>query len=106
MTDPFARAQTAIYRTFGRDALYTPAGGDPVTCRVIATEPAPDALVQFAQTAIRAPARVFEARVAEVPAPAVGDTLTVGAETLTVIAEPRHPDGDHDRALWLLECAP
>ena len=101
-----ARAQSAIYRTFGVPATYMPAAGDPVACTVIPTERNPDALVQFSQTAVIAGARLLEVRATEVPAPAKGDTLTVGGDVLTIIATPRHPDGDHDRALWLLECAP
>lgn len=100
------RAQSAIYRTFGVPATYTPAAGAPIDCTVIRTERSPDALVQFGQTAVIAAARLFEARASEVPTPARGDTLTVDGDTLTVSAEPRHPDGDHDRLLWLLECAP
>ena len=100
------RAQSAIYRTFGVPATYMPAAGDPVACTVIPTERSPDALVQFGQTAVIAGARLLEVRATEVPTPARGDTLTVDGDTLTVSAEPRHPDGDHDRLLWLLECAP
>ena len=101
-----ARALAAQYRVFGVPATYMPAAGDPVACTVIPTERNPDALVQFGQTAVIAAARLFEVRATEVPTPARGDTLTVDGDTLTVSAEPRHPDGDHDRALWLLECAP
>ena len=32
-----ARAQSAIYRTFGVPATYMPAAGDPVACTVIPT---------------------------------------------------------------------
>ena len=101
-----SRALAAQYRTFGVPATYTPASGDPVACTVIPTERSPDALVQFGQTAVIAGARLLEVRATEVPTPARGDTLTVDGDTLTVSAEPRHPDGDHDRLLWLLECAP
>ena len=101
-----ARANVTLYRTFGEPATYMPAAGDPVACTVIPTERNPDALVQFSQTAVIAGARLLEVRATEVPTPARGDTLTVDGDTLTVSAEPRHPDGDHDRALWLLECAP
>ena len=101
-----ARANVTLYRVFGVPATYTPAAGDPVACTVIPTERSPDALVQFGQTAVIAAARLFEVRATEVPTPARGDTLTVDGDTLTVSAEPRHPDGDHDRLLWLLECAP
>ena len=101
-----ARANVTLYRVFGVPATYMPAAGDPVACTVIPTERSPDALVQFGQTAVIAGARLLEVRAIEVPAPAKGDTLTVGDDVLTIIATPRHPDGDHDRALWLLECAP
>ena len=103
-SDLAARAHAVQYSTFGVAATYTPPAGAAVSCRVIRREPEPDPLVQFAATAITTPAHLIEVRASEVAAPVVGGVFAIGSESLTVRAAPRHPLGDHDRLLWLLEC--
>ena len=83
------------------DALYTPAGGDPVTVRVIAKRP--DAIVGFGDTRIHAATAMVDVRVADVAAPAPGDTLEVGGETCVVQGEPIR---DAERLIWTIEARP
>jgi hypothetical protein len=46
----FQGAVDATFAAFGIDAVYTPAGGDPVSVRVIARRP--DTIVGFGETRI------------------------------------------------------
>jgi hypothetical protein len=89
----FAGAVDATFAAFGIDAAYTPAGGEPVSVRVIARRP--DTIVGFGETRIYAETATFELRVSEVASPRPGDQLTVGGETFIVQGEPerRDPDG-------------
>jgi hypothetical protein len=48
----FQGAVHATFAAFGVEAVYTPAGGDPVTARVIARRP--DTIVGFGETRIHA----------------------------------------------------
>ena len=60
----FRGSVDATFAAFGIDALYAPAGGDPVPVRVIATSP--DAIVGFGETRIHAETAAFELRSSEV----------------------------------------
>ena len=59
-----AGAVDATFAAFGIDAVYTPAGGEPVSVRVIARRP--DTIVGFGETRIRAETAMFELRASEV----------------------------------------
>jgi hypothetical protein len=63
----FQGAVEATFAEFGIDALYTPAGGDPIPVRVIARRP--DTIVGFGETRVHAETATFELRVSEVAAP-------------------------------------
>jgi len=102
---PWTAANAAIYRALGEGAVYAPAAGDPINCTVIRREADPDPTADWNRTAIMSDALVLEVRASEVPSPAKGDEITVGGTVYTIISQPGHPAGDHDRALWLLECA-
>jgi hypothetical protein len=78
----FQGAVDATFAAFGIDALYTPAGADPVSVRVITRRP--DTIVGFGETRIHAETATFEVRAKEVASPRPGDQLTVGV---------RHPRG-------------
>ena len=56
----FQGAVDATFATFGVEAVYTPAGGDPVTARVIARRP--DTIVGFGETRIYTETATFEVR--------------------------------------------
>jgi hypothetical protein len=89
----FQGAVDAMFAAFGIDALYTPAGAEPVLVRVIARRP--DTIVGFGETRIHAETAMFEVRASEVANPRSGDQLTVGGETFVIQGEPerRDPDG-------------
>ena len=89
----------ATFAAFGIDAVYTPAGGEPVLVRVIARRP--DAIVGFGETRIHAETATFEVRASEVASPRPGDQLTVGGEGFVVQGEPE--GRDPDRLVWLLD---
>ena len=92
----FQGAVDATFAAFGIDALYTPAGGEPVPVRVIARRP--DTIVGFGETRIHAETATFEVRASEVASPRPGDQLTVGGETFVVQGEPERRDPD--RLVW------
>jgi hypothetical protein len=92
----------ATFAAFGIDALYTPAGGEPVSVRVIARRP--DAIVDFGETRIHAETAIFEVRASEVANPRPGDQLRVGGETFVVQGEPERRDSD--RLMWSLDMRP
>jgi hypothetical protein len=95
----FADAVDATFAAFGIDAVYTPAGGDPVSVRVIARRP--DTIVGFGETRIHAETATFELRTSEVASPRPGDQLTFGGESFVVQGEPerRVPD----RLVWTVD---
>ncbi len=83
------------------EAIYTPAGGDPVPVRVIAKRP--DEIVGFGDTRIHAATAVFDVRVPEFPAPAEGDTLEVDGQTFLVQGTPVK---DREGLIWTLDTRP
>ena len=87
----FQGAVDATFAAFGIDALYTPAGGTPVSVRVIARRP--DAIVGFGETRIHAETATFEVRASE-PRLRPGDQLAVGGETFVIQGEPEQRDPD------------
>ena len=95
----FPGAVDATFAAFGIDALYTPAGGDPLPVRVIARRP--DSIIGFGDTRIHTETAVLELRVAEVADPRPGDQLTVESETFVVQGEPERRDPD--RLVWTLD---
>jgi hypothetical protein len=82
----FQGAVDATFAAFGIVAVYTPAGGDPVSVRVIARRP--DAIVGFGETRIHAETAIFELRASEGANPRPDDQPTVAGDTLVVQGEP------------------
>lgn len=82
----------------GAAAIYTPAGGDPVACRVLLTHGAPylDELGQVTDYRTR-----VEVALIEVGRPQVDDQLQVGVTLYTVIAYADDSDDGVVRGLWL-----
>jgi hypothetical protein len=95
----FAGAVDATFTAFGIDAVYTPAGGDPVSVRVIARRP--DTIVSFGDTRIHAETAKFELRASEVANPRPDDQLHVGGEAFVIQGEPERRDPD--RLVWTLD---
>jgi len=85
-----------------RDAVWRPGGiGDGIPVRVITRRP--DREVEFGDIAVHTATAVFEVRVAEVPAPAAGDTITLDGETFVVQGEPLR---DAERLIWSVDTTP
>jgi hypothetical protein len=89
----------ASFAAFGIDAVYTPAGGEPVSVGVIARRP--DTIVGFGDTRIHSETAIFELRASEFPNPRPGDQLTVGGETFSVQGEPQRRD--LGRLVWQMD---
>lgn len=85
--DAADRAAAAGFRTFGDAATYTPPAGDPVAVKVVRRQPSAE--VAFGGAGFQGVAWEADLRASEVAAPAVGATLTIGAESFTVAAAPR-----------------
>jgi hypothetical protein len=98
----FQGAVDATFAAFGIDALYTPAGGEPVPVRVIARRP--DTVTGFGETRLHTETALFELRASEVASPRPGDQLTVAGDTLVVQGEPERLDSD--RLVWILDVRP
>jgi hypothetical protein len=95
----FQGAVDATFTAFGIDAVYTPAGGDPLPVRVIARRP--DAIVGFGETRIHAETATFEVRASEVANPRPNDQLIVDGDAFIVQGEPERRDPD--RLVWTLD---
>jgi hypothetical protein len=98
----FQSAVDATFAAFGIDALYTPAGGQPVPVRVIARRP--DTIVGFGETRIHAETATFEVRASEVASPRSGDHLAVAGDTFVIQGEPERRDPN--RLVWSLDIGP
>jgi hypothetical protein len=92
----------ATFAAFGIEAVYTPAGGEAVSVRVIARRP--DTIVGFGETRIRTETATFEVRANEVSGPRTGDLVTIGSETFVVQGEPERRDPN--RLVWSLDVRP
>jgi hypothetical protein len=98
----FAGAVDATFAALGIEAVYMPAGGEPVSARVIARRP--DTIVGFGDTRIHAETATFEVRASEAANPRPGDLVTIGSETFVVQGEPERRDPD--RLVWSLDVRP
>ena len=98
----FQGAVDATFAAFGINAVYTPAGGEPVSVRVIARRP--DTIVGFGETRIHAETATFDLRVSDVATPRPDGQLTVGGETFIVQGEPERKDPE--RLVWILDVRP
>jgi hypothetical protein len=98
----FQGAVDATFAAFGIDAIFTPAGGEPVSVRVIARRP--DTIVGFGETRIHTETATFEVRVSEVANPRPDDQLIVDGETFVIQGDPERRDPD--RLVWSLDVRP
>ena len=92
-----ATAVDRIYRTFGKDATYTPSGGSAKTVKVLVRRP--DEFVEFGDTQVRSEKALFEVRVSEAANPLNG-TLVFDGITYDIQAANRE---DPDRLTWTLD---
>ena len=98
----FLGAVDATFAGFGIDAVYTPAGGEPVGVRVIARRP--DTIVGFGETRIHTETATFELRASDPASPRPGDQLIIDGQTFVVQREPERRDPD--RLVWSLDVRP
>jgi hypothetical protein len=98
----FGGAVDATFAAFGIDAVYTPAGGEPVPVRVIARRP--DTIVGFGETRIHAETATFEMQASEVASPRPSDQLVIGSETFVIQGESERRDPD--RLVWSVDVRP
>jgi hypothetical protein len=98
----FQSAVDATFAAFGIDAVYTPAGGEPVPVRVIARRP--DTIVGFGETRIHAETATLELRASQVANPRPDDQVIVDGQTFVLQGEPVRRDPD--RLVWTLDTRP
>ena len=92
----FADANMAV------DALWLAGGiGPGVPVRVI--RKLPDEVTPFGAGRILSETTVLEARIADMPTPAPGDLIQIGAEAFTLQGEPKL---DSERLIWTLNTRP
>ena len=104
MTTAFAAALDALFAdpNLGVDAVFRAGGAGPgVPIRVIVRQP--DRIGTFGETRIAAATTTVDLRVAEVAAPAAGDTIEVDGTVYTIQGEPVR---DAARLLWTAELRP
>ncbi|MBK8909479.1 MAG: hypothetical protein IPM60_16875 [Rhodospirillales bacterium] len=89
----FAAAVDALFAdpNIATEAVYTPAGGDPTTVRVVARRP--EEIAGFGDTRIQTPTALFDVRVSEIAA------LSPGRRPQAARADP--PARSCPLGLWL-----
>ena len=96
----FATAMNVIFAdaNMAVDALWFAGGTGPgVAIRVI--RKSPDEITPFGAGRILSETTQVEARVADMPTPAPGDLIRIGAEDFLVQGEPK---ADRERLIWTL----
>lgn len=100
----FATAMNVIFadRNMAVDALWLAGGVGPgVPVRVI--RKSPDEVTPFGAGRIVSETTMLDARVADMPTPAAGDLIRIGAEDFLVQGEPK---ADRERLIWTLNTRP
>jgi hypothetical protein len=87
--------------SLGRDAVYEPAGADPVAVRVVARRA--DAATEFGGGRLWSETTRLDLRVVEVADPRPGDRIVIAGEAFVVQGEPVR---DRERLVWTLEVRP
>ena len=100
----FATAMTAIFadRNMAVDALWLSGGVGPgVAVRVI--RKSPDEITPFGAGRILSETTLLDARVADMPTPALGDLINIGLESFIIQGAPKL---DRERLIWTLDMRP
>lgn len=84
-----------------RDARYMTAAGETAVVRLIVQRP--DTVRGFGETQVATDTILADVRVAEVPAPGIGDMVEIGDEAFVVQSEPLR---DRERLVWTLDLRP
>ena len=96
----FATAMNVIFAdaNMAVDALWFAGGTGPgVTIRVI--RKSPDEITPFGAGRILSETTLLDARIADMPTPAPGDLIRIGAEDFLVQGEPK---ADREHLIWTL----
>ena len=102
MSDPFATALGVLMQAPGTEsATYLPQAGGSYTTQVIRARKSADNLHGFAGT-LRDGDQIT-IPLAAIPEPVTGDTITIGAETLHVLAAATL---DVEGLSWIIQAAP
>jgi hypothetical protein len=93
----------ALFRdpNLGRTATYEPAGGTPISVRVVARRA--DAVTEFGGARLWSETTRFDVRVSEVASPRPGDRVVIAGEALVVQGEPVR---DRERLVWTIDVRP
>ena len=87
--------------SLARDAVWRPAGGDPVPVRVVVRQP--DEVSSFGESRFATDTTVCDLRVGEVAEPRPGDQIEIDATMFVLQGEPRR---DSERLIWRVEVVP
>ena len=102
--DAFSAATDAVFEdpNVATDGLWREGGtGSPSPVRVVLRRP--DTIGSFGEARFVAATALLEVRVAEVAAPAAGDSIEIEGEVLVIQGEPVR---DASRLVWRLEARP
>ena len=100
----FATAMNAIFAdaNMAVDAIWFVGGTGPgVAVRVI--RKSPDEITPFGAARVLSETTMLDARVADLPTPASGDLIRIGAEDFILQGEPKL---DRERLIWTLNTRP
>jgi hypothetical protein len=97
-----ARMEDSVFTRGGSDALWKVGGsGDGIPCKIILARP--DVVERFGDERALLPTVMLKVRSNEIATAAQGDSVMVGSDTFTIIAEPLM---DKYRLVWACEAAP
>jgi len=85
----------------GRDVVYIPDGGAPVSVRVVTRRA--DAVTDFGDARLWSETTRVDLRVAEVPAPRPGDRIEIDGDAFLIQGEPAR---DRERLIWTVDLRP
>lgn len=100
--DAVTRALDQLHKALGRAATYTAPGGAATPC-VILVDRADD-VAELGQLSVVATCRRVQVRRSEVAMPARGGVFTAGAESFSIVQQPRTEDPD--ALVWTCLCDP
>ena len=87
--------------TIAREAVYTPDGGAPTLVRVVTRRA--DDITSFGDARLWSETTRVDLRVAEVPAPRLGDRIEIDGEAFLIQGEPVR---DRERLIWTIDLRP
>ena len=85
----------------GRDAVYTPAGAEPVTMRIVPRRA--DTISEFGDARVWSETIRLDVRVSEISEPRPGDGFEIDGEAFVIQGEPVR---DRERLVWTVELRP